>query len=187
MGRSRPRDKPGAVFLIEISEQSESPLRASGGVERVPLADPQGGPSPGGMECVFSTGLGNKYRRRGTITPTVISCPRAFYAPPHFTAPTLGEGPFSPPTEEGTEPGGGDLTGRMGAPGLLSQDSKPAGLTQGLTTPQTGRVPGGWAGGRAWLCCTHQVVLLVAHLRGVSAHAVDGQQQVQEGEGGVQP
>lgn len=33
----------------------------------------------------------------------------------------------------------------------------------------------------------HQVVLLVAHLRGVSPHAVDGEQQVQESKGGVQP
>lgn len=69
------------------------------------------------------------------------SLPQPFPAPglpgtalPH-PPPTLGEGPFSPPTEEGTEPGGGHLTGRMGAPGLLSQDSKPAGLTWVLTTP----------------------------------------------------
>lgn len=33
----------------------------------------------------------------------------------------------------------------------------------------------------------HQVVLLVAHLGGVPAHAVHRQQQVQEGEGRVQP
>ena len=95
-------------------------------------------------------------------------------ASPH-PPPTLGEGPFSPPTEEGTEPEGGDLTGRMGAPEPGIKSSWPhlgADHTLGLSR----RVPGGWAGGRAWLCCTHQVVLLVAHFRGVSAHAVDGEQ-----------
>lgn len=34
---------------------------------------------------------------------------------------------------------------------------------------------------------THQVVLLVVHLGRVSPHAVDGQQQVHEGKGRVQP
>lgn len=33
----------------------------------------------------------------------------------------------------------------------------------------------------------HQVVLLVLHLGGVTPHAVDRQQQVDEGEGRVQP
>lgn len=33
----------------------------------------------------------------------------------------------------------------------------------------------------------HQIIFLVAHLRGVSPHAVDREQQVQEGEGGMQP
>lgn len=33
----------------------------------------------------------------------------------------------------------------------------------------------------------HQIIFLVAHFRGVSPHAVDREQQVQEGEGGMQP
>lgn len=33
----------------------------------------------------------------------------------------------------------------------------------------------------------HQIIFLVAHLRGVSPHAVDREQQVQEGKGRVQP
>lgn len=41
--------------------------------------------------------------------------------------------------------------------------------------------------GQACSGSTHQVIFLVAHLGGVSTHAVDGEQQVQEGEGGVQP
>lgn len=37
------------------------------------------------------------------------------------------------------------------------------------------------------LAWTHQIILLVAHLGSVAAHAVHSQQQVQEGKGGVQP
>lgn len=33
----------------------------------------------------------------------------------------------------------------------------------------------------------HQIIFLVAHFRGVSSHAVDREQQVEEGEGGMQP
>lgn len=53
--------------------------------------------------------------------------------------------------------------------------------------------PPNLTGGQGKLCLgerpapAHQVVLLVAHLGGVPAHAVHRQQQVQEGEGRVQP
>lgn len=75
--------------------------------------------------------------------------------------------------------------------GAAGPGSEPRGPTLARTPLRAEARPGGkgggWGRGRPGLCAAHQVVLLVAHLGGVSPHAVDGQQQVQEGEGRVQP
>lgn len=67
------------------------------------------------------------------------------------------------------------------SPKLLREAGVPGTLSQAAQLDRRPRKPG-----RA-PSPAHQVILLVAHLGGVPAHAVHRQQQVQEGEGRVQP